>query len=121
MSRTASVLLSEREVEALGGGLRMFYRPTSKHWDGQFGKFKEPKQPTLDGTVEPDVVHLMKDTGKTFTVEKTGEVRPVIVKVASRVVKEISDISIFPDEYLLEYDNLEPMDQCWAVVLGQKV
>lgn len=120
-SRTSSVLLTEQEVRALRNGLRILYRPMSMHWDGQFGKLKEPIQPTLDGTEAPDVVHLMRDTGKTYTVEKTGEVRPVIVKVESRIIKEISDESVFPDGYLLEYDNLEPMDQCWAVVLGQKV
>lgn len=119
--RTASILLTSQEVHALGDGLRILYRPLSLHWDGQLGKFREPRQPTLDGTGDPDVVHLMKDTGRTYIVEKTGEVRPVIVKVGSRVIKEISDEALFPDGYFLEYDNLDPMDLCWAVVLGQKV
>lgn len=121
LTRTASVLLTDQEVRAVGNGLRIIYRPLTMHWDGQLGKFKEPRQPTIDGTHEPDVVHLMRDTGKTYTVERTGEVRPVIVKVESREISEISDKAVFPDGYHLEYDNLEAMDQCWAVVLGQKV
>lgn len=119
-SRTASVLLTDLEEEALRRGLRILYRPLTIHWDGQFGKFKDPIQPTLDGSFAPDLVHLMKEIDRVIT-DPHGRQRKAIVKVESRMIKEISEESVFPDGYRIKYDNLEPMDQCWAVVLGQKV
>ena len=116
MSRTASVLLSEREVEALGGGLRMFYRPTSKHWDGQFGKFLEPRQIALVGFEESDIVHLMKETGRHHE-----DGRPIVVKIGARVVRRITNRAVFPEGFSIDYPLLEPGDPCWCMVLGHKL
>lgn len=120
VGRTASILLTDQEVTAIENGLRLLYRPLTLHWDGQFGKFKEPRQATLVGFESQDIVHLMKDTGKVKTDDR-GKERPLIVKVESRVIRRINDEAIYPEDYVINYDNLEPMDQCWIVALGEKV
>ena len=120
VGRTASVLLTDQEERAIKNGLRLLYRPLTLHWDGQFAKFKEPKQATLVGFEVQDIVHLMKDTGKVKTDDR-GKERPLIVKVESRVIKRINDEAIYPEDYGIDYDNLEPMDECWIIALGERV
>ena len=117
MGRTASILLTEDEVLAMEDGLRLLYRPITVHWDGQFGKFLEPRQQTLVGWEEDDLVHLMRDTGKTHE----GSDRPVVVKVSTRVLRRITDEAVYPANYHVKYDNLDPGEECWAIALGHEV
>lgn len=114
--RTASVLLTDDEVSGLDLDLRLLYRPLSIHWDGQFGKFLEPRQVTIVGFEAQDIIHLMKDTGRTH---EGG--RPIVVKIESRVLRRISDKGVFPEDYRIKYENLEAGMPCWVVVLGHKV
>lgn len=126
--RTASVLLTDQEVTAIEQGLRLLYRPISLHWDHMFSKFKEPRQIALVGFEVQDIVHLMKETGRVVkdddgnvVVDGNGRPKTHKIKIESRVIKKINDEAIFPEDYNLEYDNLEPMDQCWIVSMGHKV
>lgn len=116
-SRTASVLISEQEVRAIGEGRRVLYRPRSKHWDGQFRKFLEPRQVTLVGFEAQDIVHLSVDTGAVD--RETG--RPIIKKVESRVLSRITNEAVFPDDYGIEHDGIRPGDPCWFLVLRERV
>lgn len=110
------MLLTDDEVKGLEEDLRLLYRPLTPHWDGQFGKFLEPKQVALVGFEAQDVVHLMKDTGRTH-----DDGRPIIAKVGSRVLRRITDQGVYPEDYRIDYDNLEPGMPCWVVVLGERV
>ena len=117
-ARTASILLTDQEFHAIEKDrLRVIYRPHTIHWDRQFSKFKEPKQATLIGFESKDIAHLMRDTG---AIDITTE-RPVIMKVQSRVIRRCHDQAVFPEDYPIDHEEIQAMDQCWIVALGEKI
>lgn len=121
LARTASVVLTSGELRAIKEGcLRILYRPITLHWDGQFGKFLEPRATLLDGTPAPDLIHLMEEGDKVI-VDKHGRERKVISRRETRVLREITDQGVFPEDYYITYENLEVLDRCWVLILGSRV